>query len=119
MEKYLRRVPRTLEKCSKGRHVARPDQKIFKGHVTNKSLYKTETGTYVKKWGKDNANRYFQEKKFYTRLKISNHFPDLINYPKPHCESKKEIWCFELQNFLFFDIARSKALLTNSQLIRF
>ena len=63
---------------------------ITKGKGSKKSLSKTKKGTYIKKWSKENDFRYFREKKFYTRLKNNNHFPDLISYDDEKLELEVE-----------------------------
>ena len=63
---------------------------VNKGRGTKKSLYKTKNGAYVKKWDRKYSHKYFLEKKFYTRLKKSDHIPDLISYDDDRLELEIE-----------------------------
>ena len=63
---------------------------LNKGQGAKKNLYRTKKGTYVKKWNKENSDRYFMEKKFYLTLKKSDHFPNLVRHDDSRLELEME-----------------------------
>ena len=63
---------------------------LDKGTGKKKSLYRTEKGTYIKKWDRENSDKYFLEKKFYLTLEKSDHFPNLVRHDDSQFELEME-----------------------------